>query len=73
MPSFKGQLSEEQIQAVAKFVGGQRRQVARAAPPSYAIVEIDDDVRHRHVEALAGVLDDALLEPVRAARRDASR
>ena len=51
---------------------GQRRQVGGAAVALIVRrdrLEIDDDVRHRHVVAHAGVLDDALLEPVRAARR----
>ena len=36
-------------------------------------LEVDDDVGERDLEALARLLDDAALEPVRAARPDASR
>ena len=35
--------------------------------------QVDDDVRDRHVVAVPRLLDDALLEPVRAARGDGSR
>ena len=51
MPSFKDSLDQQQIEAVAEYVSVGRRQVAAALTALALGLEIDDDVRHRHVEA----------------------
>ena len=85
MPPFEGQLTDEQIQALAEFVFENRSRVFPASPSAppppqarladvLAVgVEVDHDVRDRDGEALPRLADDAALQPARAAlgvRRD---
>ena len=71
MPSFEGAAERGADPGGREVRRRQRRQVAAAqtARSRAWLLEVHDDVRHGHVEAHPRGLDDALLEPVRAARR----